>query len=350
MNYRSGALHSLAWVVWLAAALVAITATRNPCYLALIHAWLVLVFAALRRSASTTGGMPLPISPLAFTLFVLPLTALFNMLTTHQGRTHLLVLPPLLPLLGGPLTLEALAYGAINGLVLGALFAAFQVLNLALPIRAVIRYVPRAFHSLAVVISISITFVPVTLHQMRQIRDAQAVRGHRLRRIRDWLPLFVPLLVGGLERALLLAEAMTARGFAGGDDAGHNPTTRALLAGGLALLPAGWLLRSVWGQMTPGTLLLAAGVLLVLAALWRAGRRVPHTVYRREHWQAWDGLVIGGALLVMALFLALLPGIDKKALYYMPYPLLRMPRCDPLVALATGGLLLPLARVMSDEV
>ena len=35
-----------------------------------------------------------------------------------------------------------------------------------------------------------------------RIREAQAVRGHRVQGIRDWLPIVVPLLVSGLERAM----------------------------------------------------------------------------------------------------------------------------------------------------
>src|SRR4030065_1354430 len=90
----------------------------------------------------------------------------------------------------------------------------FMLLNLALPVRDLLRLIRRAFFPVAVVTSIAVTYLPTTLRQFQQIREAQAVRGHQVRSLRDWLPLLMPLLVGGLEHAMQLAEAMTARGFA----------------------------------------------------------------------------------------------------------------------------------------
>jgi energy-coupling factor transport system permease protein len=97
-------------------------------------------------------------------------------------------------------TLEALVYGAINGLVLSGFFAGFLVVNLALPARALLRLVPRAFYPLAMIMTISVTYIPATRRQFVQIREAQAVRGYRPTGLRSWLPLLMPLLVGGLER------------------------------------------------------------------------------------------------------------------------------------------------------
>ena len=47
----------------------------------------------------------------------------------------------------------------------------------------------------------AITYVPETARHFQRIREAQAIRGHRLRGLRDWRPIVIPLLVGGLERA-----------------------------------------------------------------------------------------------------------------------------------------------------
>src|SRR4030043_1151670 len=102
--------------------------------------------------------------------------------------------------------------------------ASFTVLNLALPVRDLISLIPRAFFPVAVVTSIAVTYLPTTMRQFQQIREAQAGRGHQMRKLRDWLPLLMPLLVGGLEHAMQLAEAMTARGFASSiAEAGTHP-------------------------------------------------------------------------------------------------------------------------------
>lgn len=331
--------HSVAWLVWLCATLAAVIATRNPLYLTLILLCLFIVTATLRTRSS--DATPLLISPAWFALIVITLSSLMNSLTTHHGRTVLFHLPPSLPLVGGNITLEAVSFGLINGLVLSCLFAAFTVFNMALPIRAIIRFIPRAFYPLAVVTTIAVTFVPTTLRQLQHIREAQAVRGHRLRGIRDWLPLFMPLLIGGLEHALQLAEAMTARGFASTGEHVYDTRVRAAIVAGLIALPGGLLLRVGWGNTATSLVLMLAGGGLLVGALWVVGRRVPHTRYRREHWTPRDTLVLVGAVLVGATFLSLLPGIDRKALYYSPYPVVHLPVFQPAVALACLGVLLP---------
>ena len=129
-------------------------------------------------------------------------------------------LPDWLPLLGGPVTLEALIYGALNGAGAGGHVRRLTAINRALPVRSLLRLVPRAYYPLAVVMSIAITFVP---------GDARSTCSRSARRrpcaasgcsgVRSWLPLVVPLLEGGMERSMQLAEAMMARGFASGEQA-----------------------------------------------------------------------------------------------------------------------------------
>ena len=238
--------HPLAWVTWLAGVLVALTTTRNPWYIALVLAMIALVLAVQGKRQEENAALAAPvISPLKFALITVSFSALFNAAMVHIGTTVLFTLPAAIPLIGGPVTLEALVYGALNGLVLAGLFAAFTVINRVLSVRAALRLVPRAYYPVAVVLSIAVTFVPTTLHQIQQIREAQAVRGHRLRGARSWLPLVIPLLEGGLERSMQLAEAMMARGFASAEQhADARP--RLILLVGLAGLVGGWLLQLVW--------------------------------------------------------------------------------------------------------
>lgn len=331
-------IHRLAWISWVGGALVILSTTRNPLYLGLTLACIAIV-ATRVRSESWAG--PVPISPLRFGLVVIPLSALFNALTVHVGRTVLFRLPAWLPLLGGPTTLEALVYGALNGLALTGIFAAFTVLNQALPVRSLVRLVPRAFYQMAVVISIAVTYVPTTLRQFQRIREAQAIRGHRTQGLRSWIPLFMPLLVGGLERALQLAEAMIARGFASSGEGAHDTLTRLVIAQGLLTLLIGWLLRLAWDQNILGLALMLAGFGLVLGALWVIGRRVPHTDYRPEPWTGRDWAVVLGAAVAAAPFLLPLPGLDKETIFYYPYPALTLPSFDLIIGVTILGLAVP---------
>jgi len=332
--------HPLAWALWIAAAVVILTLTRNPLYLLLTTGAIALV---LRRRAPLPAhpNLAAVLSPLRFGLLVVTTAALFNGAMVHVGTTVLFALPAWIPLLGGAWTAEALLYGALNGAALAALFAAFTVINRVLPVRSILRLSPRAYYPAALAISIAVTFVPTTLQQMQQIREAQAVRGHRLRGMRSWLPLVIPLLEGGLERSLQLAEAMMARGFAGGSEPPQRAPQVAVLAG-FVLMVGGWLLQELWPQGA-GTALLLAGAALLAVGLWRAGRSYPHTVYRPDRWQRWDWAIAAGALVAAGVYLLPLAGVDRNSIFYYPYPSLSVPGIDWRIGLATLGLAVPAA-------
>jgi energy-coupling factor transport system permease protein len=321
------------------AILVILSTSRNPWYVGLVLVAIAVVRTAIQRTITSTP--PLPISVVRFGLIVVTFSAIFNALSVHFGSTVLFVIPPVIPYFGGPVTLEALVYGVVNGLVLTGLFAAFTVFNQAVSTRQMIRLVPQVFFPVAIVVSIAITFVPVTLRHSRDIREAQAVRGHRLRGLRDWLPLIMPLLVGGLERALQLAEAMTARGFASANEPGYNTATRLAILPGLVLLIGGWLLRLVWGYATMGMLLLLVGIALIIGALWHVGRQVSRTSYRPHPWTGADWAVVAGAAVAALAFVVPWPGLDRSSIFFYPYPKLSWPAFQPLLGLTITGLLIP---------
>lgn len=338
IELKGSMLHPVTWLGWLVAALVALSMTRNPLYLILILLCLALVKAGV---CTRNESPPMPVSLLRFGLIVTTTATLFNAAIARAGTTTLFTLPAFLPVIGGAVTLEAFVFGALNGLTLTGFYAAFMVMNTALSVRTLIRFIPRAFTPVAVVVSIAVAFVPTTLQQFRQIREAQAIRGHRISKLRDWAPLIMPLLISGLERALQLAEAMTARGFAASHNQAHDQRTQIALVVGLTALLGGWVLRLAWQLNGLGMLLMIAGAGVLLGALVVAGRRVPRTSYRVEPWIWRDAVVLGGAALVIGIFLLQLPGIDQSSLFYTPYPTLQSPAFVPLIGFATLALTLP---------
>ncbi len=196
-------------------------------------------------------------------------------------------------------------------------------------------------------LSVAVAYVPTTMAQFQLIREAQRLRGHQVRGVRDWLPLALPLLVSGLERAMQLAEAMTARGFgnAGSPGNGARPfrsgdVSRGLVVFGLILL-AGGVAANLLGKGALGTALIAAGGLSVIVALWLQGRGVKRTSYRPQPWTTAGWIVVASSLLVAALYLLPLPGVDQISLAYTPYPRLSIPAVNPLIALGTLGLAMP---------
>jgi energy-coupling factor transport system permease protein len=328
-------MHTGAWLIWLVSAAVAVAVTRNPLYLTLLFVVYALVYETCERVRSD-GAI---VQPGRFALIAVLLGALFNGLTTHFGETVLVTLPDGLPLVGGPITGEALIYGATNGLVLSTLFTAFSVMSVTVPVRDLIGYVPRAFHPLAVVSAIAVTFVPSTRRQFQQVREAQAVRGLQVRGVRDWLPLLMPVLIGGLERALQLAETMTARGFAHeGLEQERAPWSEGLLVLGLIALLGSGVLRLLPVEPWVSSLTLGGGVLGVALAIWLAGRGVARTRYHRASWKLRDFSAIGFSLAALGLFLL---GSGASRLY-SPYPALSWPPFRAGVGIGLLGFLGPL--------
>ena len=339
-------LHPLTWLTWLSAALVVVMSTRNPLYLieVLLIAGIVSVWTnAGERSREVWRPTP------RFAMFVILIGALINALSSHFGATALFSLPEGLPLIGGPVTLEAVVYGAIAGLALLVMLVLFAVFNQSLSAHQLVRLAPRAFHGAGVTLSIALTYVPATRRSLNQIREAQAVRGHQLRSWRDWLPLWMPLLVSGLERAFQLAEAMVARGFGAASDRPASPWLRAGLIGGLIVLLAGEVLSAFLPNARAlSDPLLIAGVAAFAIFIWLAGRAVPYTPYRSHPWRMGDALVVAGAVLSFAAIVW--PGLGatcgeilgcRATVAFTPYPTLTLPGFDPLVGLALLGLLLP---------
>jgi energy-coupling factor transport system permease protein len=331
-------LDARVWLAWALTTLVVTSATRNPLYVVL----LLLVAMVVGRACAPNRGREAVTSPLRFAVVAVPLAALFNGLTAHLGDTVLFRLPDWLPLVGGPVTLEAFVFGATNGLTLTTIFAGFGVFNRVTPVRDLIQLTPRAFHEVGVVLSIALTFIPQTTRSLARIREAQAVRGHRIRGLRDWLPIIVPLLVSGLERSMGLAEAMVARGYGAVSDRAQPLHTRGLLALGLFALLGGWLaflFLPPWKGAAVSAMIVGIG--LIVGVVWLAGRTVSHTTYRARRWTARDTLAMMGCGLTLAVALLPLPMIDRATLYYAPYPRLAMPPFDPFVGLGMLGLLVP---------
>ncbi|WP_217588910.1 energy-coupling factor transporter transmembrane component T family protein [Lentibacillus saliphilus] len=78
-------------------------------------------------------------------------------------------------------------------------------------------------HELALMMSISLRFIPTLMQEMDKISKAQASRGVDFRtgpikeRAKAIVPLLVPLFVSAFKRAEDLAMAMEARGYQGGE-------------------------------------------------------------------------------------------------------------------------------------
>lgn len=331
-----------AWVIWIGAAAVATMLARNPFYSLVILSVGLLMIAVFGRSGQENA---LPLGRLA--AIILLVSAVYNALFVHAGGSVLFVLPDW-PLIGGPVTAEAVVEGLANGLVILTLLAVFAALGKIVPMSQLTRMMPAAFRDLGLVLLIAVNYVPETRRHLRRIQEAQAIRGHELRGLRDWRPLVVPLLVGGLERAMRLSEAMVARGFGSSSDEASHPAEQLALIGGLIAAVTGWFLV-VW-RGGAGWLLLLAGIAAMAAVVLVRGRRAPRTNYRPQPWRAVDVALVFTALLALAIIALPLPFVNRSTLAWSPYPKLTLPPLHWAVVVALAGMatpaLLPASREM----
>lgn len=319
-----------AWLLWALAASLPPLLGRNPWPLA---ATLLAVIGVRAAWADLAGRGPWR-GLVRLTLVILLLGVLFNGLTVHVGDRVLARLPDGWPLVGGPLTLNALLYGLLGGAATLALVLTGLTLGATLDWAALLRLLPDRMTGLAVAGAIGWGLVPQTITALREIREAQMARGYRPRGVRDVVPLLVPLLAGGLERAFLLAEALEARAF-GAPLGAIRPPSRTRMAAGSAGLVAGLVggyLLAV-GAVAPALAGLLAAALGIGAALREPTADTPRrTRFREPRWGQTERLIAlasGGALLVSVAVLAL----DPAAFAYEPYPTLTLPPVNlPLLA------------------
>jgi len=322
-----------AWLIWIGAVALITMLARNPLYTLLILAVALLMTVVFGRPDKEAA---IPLHRLA--PVILLVSAIYNGLFVHSGETVLFTLPAW-PLIGGPVTLEAVSEGVANGLILLTLLATFGALGAIVPMSELTRLIPAAFRDLGLVLLIAVNYVPETRRHLQRIREAQAIRGHELNGLRDWRPLVIPLLVGGLERAMRLSETMVARGFGSTADEAGRPAEQLLLIGGLLAAVAGWYIVVWQGRL--GWLVLLGGLLAIGTVVLARGKRTKRTNYRPQAWRAIDSTLLVAAFVALAVVALPWPFVDRSTLAWTPYQKLSLPALDLLVVVVLAGLAIP---------
>jgi len=327
------------WILWLIFNLLFLLSTRNPVYLLIVLTGLLLSGDRVTRKNQRASWLK---NNLRFLLTMVLLSTLINALFTHNGRTVLFTFPQHWLLIGGNITLESVVYGSINGLTIGALYLLFTIINLALSVKQLTRLIPRAFHPIAMTVTIALTFFPSIQQRAREIKEAQMIRGNRMKKISDWLPLFIPLLVTSLEKSILLSESMTARGF-------HIPSR--LKNSGLPILGllsalffffSGWILRLFSYPLWISVLLYFVGGALVIVTILMSNLQTRITHFQKEVWHSAD--ILTGIFLSVLILLWILFTIKRMlpSLTYSPYPALSSPPFQIIGLLLSTVSLIPL--------
>ncbi|MCR4407443.1 MAG: energy-coupling factor transporter transmembrane protein EcfT [Anaerolineae bacterium] len=334
--------HPIAWLLWLGAAVLPVMLSQNPLYVGIVCLAAGIVYMVIGRysplAQSWSGFLKLGLT-------IIALTVPFNALSVHAGRLVIFTLPRTWPLVGGPITGEAVIFGASKALSLFTLLLLFAVFNCAVDQARLLRWTPAFLFEAGLVTSIALTFVPQMLRSMQEIYEAQAIRGHRFRGIRDLLPLFVPLLTSGLERAMQLAESMETRGF-GGSLQSLSPRREVLvrIAAAVALLGlvGGFFTVTYFreGQTLSWTLLVLSVTALTLVFRIQS-QRVRRTRYRHGVWHRQD-TVLAAISVGLAVIILLIRSWARVTLSYYPYPPFSpWPPFNPVLGVALTVLVAP---------
>ncbi|HEY5486066.1 MAG TPA: energy-coupling factor transporter transmembrane component T [Candidatus Limnocylindrales bacterium] len=275
---RSPALAPRAWLIWSIAAVTIALLTNNPVYRVLVALAAVNVLVAWLPPERNRKPLALGLAAAAI------LAALVNVLASHTGADVLFRLPVWVPLAGGPITLESLAYGGAMGMGLVAALLAVAPLSLVLEPHDVVDAMPNALERTGIAVATSMNLVSGIGRTFVSVRDAQQMRGWRPRGLRSWNEVLVPVVLTAIEDSVLLAEAMEARGFG-------------------------------------------------------AGRR---TSYSMSSWTRWDAVVALSALAGALLFIG--ARVAGVAVDWYPYPTLALPPIQPLLVLGCLALALPAFR------
>lgn len=156
-----------------------------------------------------------------FALFAFLIRAFFTLLIAVPMPGQVLFTLPQLALpdfmvgirIGGPITLERLAAGISEGLLLATLCLVFGLANaLSSPTR-LLKVLPARFYGIGVAATLATTITPGMAKSIERIRTAQHLRGQRETGLRSWQRLATPVLEESLSRSIDLAGALEARGY-----------------------------------------------------------------------------------------------------------------------------------------
>jgi energy-coupling factor transport system permease protein len=330
-------LDSRVWLAWGAAGSLPLLAGRHPIVILELLAVALVVRAVCLPPARTTSWSWL----VRLSAMAVPIGILFNIATVHAGDRLLATLPDGIPLFGGDLTWNAAIYGALSGLAIVGLVLIGTTVAAGIKWNDLMRMLPARAAGLAVAGSVAWAFLPRLALSWREIREAQTARGHRWAGPRDAVPLVVPLLAGGLDRAILMAEVLESRGFGASAPRSASRAGTAAVAAAVIAATTGLYLFAV-GRGAPAlALFLLAGLLLVaLVVAGRDGAGPGVTRYRTRPWTPADSIVLAGATVAM-LTAAVALQIEPELLRWDPYPVLGWPAGSIWLPLGLASLLLP---------
>jgi energy-coupling factor transport system permease protein len=340
------ALHPGAWWLWALGLATAASRTTNPVVLLLVVAVVAHVVAARRTEAPWARGFK---AYVWLGLAVIGIRVLFRVLLDAQHGAHVLFTLPELPLpdavagirIGGAVSLEGVLAAFYDGLRLATLLLCVGAANVLANPKRLLKAMPAALHEVGVAVTVALSVAPQLVESGQRVRRARRLRGEPGRRFHMVREVAIPVMTDALDRSLLLAAAMDARGYgrSAAVPARTRQATGALLVGGLLAIAVGTygLLDSTAPRLL-GLPLLLVGVLVGSGGVALSGRRVSRSRYRPDPWRREEWAVAGVGVGVAAVMVAV-SVVDPIALFPSLQPL-RWPDLPiaPTAAVLAGAL------------
>lgn len=179
---------------------------QHPIYL-FIAIMLIILFNYLLDHGRQLKKWYWPIALMS--LFILIFTPIFN----RRGN-HILFY-----LFDNPVMLEAIIQGLMIALAIASILAIFVTFNIVLPADKFLFLFSKLVPQWALLIMLSMRFVPLLQRKVKNMEDIQTVKGLSLKqgsirqRAKNGMQLIQMLLTGSLEDSIQTADSMTARGY-----------------------------------------------------------------------------------------------------------------------------------------
>ena len=248
-------LHPAAWWIWALGMATAATRTTNPLLLGAIIAVVAFVVSARRGDAPWSSGFR---GYVVAALVVIAVRVALRTVLDGQYGEHVLLHLPELPLpsaaegirIGGPVSLEGLLAAFYDGLRLATLILCIGAANVLANPKRLLKSTPSSLHEIGVSITVALTVAPQLVESARRVRRARRLRGGNPSRRHILRQVVVPVMTDALDRSILLAAAMDARGH--GRTVESNPSRR-LLSGALVLVGLCGVCVGVYGLLDATT-------------------------------------------------------------------------------------------------
>lgn len=293
-----------AWLAWASMVAVMALTVTNPLYQAITVLGVVIVGAVTPPATASGALRPFLVAGVGVVVF----SAFVSLVNGTPGSHVLFTVPgPDAPSwlgglrFGGPVTREGLLLATSRGLGLLAIVGAFAVVTTAVSPGRLLRATPAALAEAGLVVTVGLALLPATLEDLLRLREAERLRGRDLRWW-QWPTLLVPAVLGGLERATRLAEAMETRGL------GQVPPGKSGRLGAAAAAPLCLLAAYLWvggGEARPFAALPAVAAAAGLAWWHRSATRAHKTTRLRDEPGGTTTFTVAAALGILVVLAAI---------------------------------------------